>query len=136
MSPIITGEVRVEDYGSCRNNMRESRGSHPVEPKECPMHPVIAINRLVIKPGKIDEFISAQRKFAESLPPCGLVGGRMYRSVDGRGTVLLSVFESQTAAEEVLRSADLKAHVKTLQPLVETSSPALYEVAYTYGDFK
>jgi quinol monooxygenase YgiN len=98
--------------------------------------PVTVINRLAIRPGKMDEFIETQRKFAAGLPPCGLIGGRMYRSVDGRTAVLVSTFQSRSAQEEVGQRADFKEHLKTLQPLVESSSPSLYEEAYTAGDFR
>ena len=43
------------------------------------MKPVTVINRLSIKPGKMEEFIDAQQNFAAALPPCGLVGGRRFR---------------------------------------------------------
>jgi len=100
------------------------------------MKPVTVINRLVIKPGKIDEFIEAQQKFAATLPPCGLLGGRMYRGVDGQSAVLVSLFQSKDAQEEIQRRADFKEHLRKLQPLVESSTPLLYEEAYTYGDFE
>ena len=47
------------------------------------MNPVTQINFFSIKPGKIDEFIEAQRSYIASidLPP-GLIGGRMYKSTD------------------------------------------------------
>jgi quinol monooxygenase YgiN len=100
------------------------------------MNPVIVINRLVIKPGKLEEFIDAQQKFAATLPACGLVGGRMYRSVDGQSCVLVSKFESTSAQEAILQRADFKEHLRRLQPLVESSSPVLYAEAYTTGDFR
>jgi hypothetical protein len=48
------------------------------EPKEGFMKPVTQINFFSIKPGKIDEFIEAERSYAAStnLPP-GLTGSRM-----------------------------------------------------------
>jgi len=100
------------------------------------MKTVTVINRLSIKPGKMDEFIDAQQKFAAALPPCGLVGGRMYRSLDGQSAVLVSTFESKDAQEQILQRPDFKEHLKRLQPLVESSNPALFEEAYTTGAFK
>jgi quinol monooxygenase YgiN len=99
------------------------------------MKPVIVVNRMMIKPGKIDEYIDAQQKFVGTLPPCGLIGGRMYRSIDEQSAVLVSVFESKSAADAVFQRADFQAHLRRLQPLVESSSPVLYEEAYTYGSF-
>ncbi len=60
----------------------------------------------------------------------------MYRDMDGRSAVLVSVFQSKSAQEEVFDSAALKENIRKLQPLVESSSPIVYEEAYTYGDFK
>jgi hypothetical protein len=90
----------------------------------------------MIKPGKIDEFIEMQQKFVASLPPCGLIGGRMYRSIDEQSAVLVSVFESKGAVEEIFQRADFKENLRRLQPLVESSSPMVYEEAYTYGTFR
>jgi quinol monooxygenase YgiN len=100
------------------------------------MKPVVVINRLMVKPGKMDEFIEAQRRYAAALPPSGLIGGRMYRSIDGQCATLVSVFESTRAVEEVREREDFKAHIQRLQPLLESSSPILYEEAYTTGDFR
>jgi heme-degrading monooxygenase HmoA len=58
------------------------------------MKPVTQINFLSIKPGKIDEFIEAQRSYAASakLPP-GVICSRMYRSLDGKSVVRVSQYE-------------------------------------------
>ena len=102
------------------------------------MKPVTVINRLAIKPGKMDEFIDAQRNFATTLmkKPNGLIGGRMYRSIDGKSAVLVSQFESESAQEELRQSHAFKEHLNVLQSMVESASPSLYEEAYTTGDFK
>jgi quinol monooxygenase YgiN len=100
------------------------------------MKSVTVINRFSIKSGKMDEFIDAQQKFVAALPPCGLVGGRMYRSLDGQSAVLVSTFQSKDAQEQVLQRPDFKEHLRKLQPLVESSSPVLCEEAYTTGVFK
>ena len=102
------------------------------------MKPVTVINRLAIKPGKMDEFINAQRNFSTTLmkKPAGLIGGRMYRSIDDKSAVLVSQFESQSAQEEIRQSQAFKEHLSHLQSLVESASPGLYEEAYTTGGFK
>lgn len=101
------------------------------------MKPVTVINRFTIKPGKMDEFIAAQRNFATALAqaPNGLVGGRMYRGGDGHSAVLVSQFESESAQEAIRQSDTFKQHLSRLQPLVESASPSLYEEAYTTGNF-
>lgn len=99
------------------------------------MKPVTVINHLAIKPGNMDQFIDSQHRFATALPPCGLIGGRMYRSVDGQSAVLVSTFESKDAQEKLLRRAEFKEHIQHLQTFVESSSPVFYEEAYTTGAF-
>lgn len=101
------------------------------------MNPVTVINFLSVKPGKMDEFIELQRSFiAGSTRPNGFLGGRMYRSIDCKSAVLVSQFESRGVQEAILQSDAFKQHVNTLRPLIESSSPSLYEEAYTTGDFK
>ena len=101
------------------------------------MKPVTVINRLAIKPGTIDEFIEAQLNYASSLmeKPTGLIGSRLYRGVDGRTVVLVSQFESIKAQEDIFQSPEFKANLSKLQAFVESSSPAIYEEAYTNGVF-
>ena len=99
------------------------------------MTPVTIINRLSIRPGKMDEFIAAQRRFSAELPACGLVGGRMYRSLNGQSAVLVSTFESKQAQEVIVKSDAFKAHVQGLQAFVESSNPVFFEEAYTTGLF-
>jgi quinol monooxygenase YgiN len=102
-----------------------------------PVKPVTIINHFVIKPGKMEEFIAAQRNFATTLTlkPSGLIGGRMYRSPDGKSAVLVSQFESESAQADILQSPVFKQHIGNLQSLVESTSPAKYEEAYTTGNF-
>jgi len=102
------------------------------------MKPVTVINRLVVKPGKMEEFIDAQRNFGAGLTTesCGLIGGRMYRSSDGKSAVLVSQFESESALEELRQSHGFKQHLNLLQSMLESSTPSVYEEAYTTGDFK
>lgn len=102
------------------------------------MKPVTVINPFSIKSGKMEAFIDAQRNFATRLTktPCGLIGGRMYKGIDGKSAVLVSQFESQKAQEDIRQSEDFKQHISQLQDMIESVSPALYEVAYTTGDFK
>lgn len=99
------------------------------------MKPVTVINRLVIKPGKMEEFIAAQRQFAAALPSCGLIGGRMYRGRDDLSAVLVSVFESTAAYEAITQRPEFTDHVRRLAPLVDSASPALFDEAYTTGTF-
>jgi heme-degrading monooxygenase HmoA len=67
--------------------------------------------------------------------PMGLIGSRLYRGVDGRTVVLVSQFESIKSQEEIFQSPGFKAKLSKLQAFVESSSPAIYEEAYTNGCF-
>jgi len=102
------------------------------------MKPVIIINRFSIKPGKMDEFIDAQQQFAAATvkTPNGVIGGRMYRGLDNTSAVLVSVFASASAQDEIRQSDAFKAHLSRLQPLIESSTPSVYEEAYTTGEFR
>ncbi len=102
------------------------------------MKPITVINRLVIKPGKIDEFIEVQQNYAASVmnSATGLIGSRMYRSAEGSTVVLVSQFESMEAQEKIRQTDAFKQNLSRLQSLVESSSPGLYEEAYTTGTFK
>jgi quinol monooxygenase YgiN len=101
------------------------------------MSPVTIINTFSIKSDKIDEFVSAQQSFAAQVrkQPCGLLGGRLYRSVDGTAAVLISQFESQQAFEEIRQREDFKQHLQRLAAMVNSANPARFEEAYTTGNF-
>ena len=102
------------------------------------MTKVTTINMLLVKPDQLDAFITRQRQFASAMADrqSGLIGGRMYRSLEGSQTVLISQFESLEAQGVIMRSAEFAEHLATLQEMVESSSPNLYGEAYTYGGFK
>lgn len=97
---------------------------------------VATIGTFGIKSGRMDEFISLQREFVMSRCLAGLVGGRMYRNREGTKAVLVSQFESVEAQEAIMGSAELRSHIEKLREMVDSSSPDIYEEAYTYGEFK
>ena len=101
------------------------------------MKPITVINFFTVKAGKLEEFIQIQNTFAKELCKSfsGLQGGRMYRGLDGKSAVLVSIFESQEAQEEVRKLQIFRDHVGKLQSVLEDAQPALYEVAYTTGNF-
>jgi quinol monooxygenase YgiN len=101
------------------------------------MTPVTQINFLSIKPEKVDEFFETDQKYIASASlPKGLIGSRLYRSADGKSVVRMSQYESVEAHNEHHHREDLRQQIGKLRPLVESSSPALYEEVYTTGDFK
>jgi heme-degrading monooxygenase HmoA len=101
------------------------------------MKPITQINVISIKPGKTDEFFEAQRSYIASIaPPSGLIGIRMYKSMDGNFAVLVTQFESAKALEDARQRAVLREHIAKVQPLVESSTQTLYEELYAVGDIR
>lgn len=100
------------------------------------MAKVTAIGTFGIKSGRMEEFIALQREFAMSRCLTGLLGGRMYRNREGTKAVLVSQFESVEAQETIMGGAELRAQIGKLREMVESSSPDIYEEAYTYGAFE
>ena len=96
------------------------------------------INTLVVKPGRMDEFIALQRDFATAMSgrEKGPLGGRMYRNHDGSKAMLISQFRSSEDQAATTKSAEFQAHLAKLREMVDASSPEFYEEAYTYGTFK
>ena len=101
------------------------------------MAPVTQILFLSIKPGKIDEFLEADRNFiASATLPKGLVGSRLYRSPDGKSAVRVVQYKSIEAHQEYQRDPALQQQVALLRDVVESATASLYEEARTTGDFK
>lgn len=101
------------------------------------MKPVTQINFISLKPGKIGEFMETQQSYrASAKPPNGLIGSRIYRSMDGKSAVIVSQFESMEDHDKIHQIAALKQHIDKLRPLVESSSVGLYEEAQTTGELK
>jgi quinol monooxygenase YgiN len=101
------------------------------------MKPVTQINFLSIKPEKIDEFFEVDRSFIGSANrPKGLIGSRLYRSLDGRSAVRVSQYESVEAHKALHQSEALRQQIERLLPFLESSNPGLYEEVHTTGDFK
>lgn len=101
------------------------------------MSHVSVINVFTVKSGKLDEFIDVQQRFASELSKNfdGLVGGRMFKGLDGKTAVLVSVFASMEQQEAVRKLPAFQAHVEYLRTLIEEAKPALFETAYTVGKF-
>jgi quinol monooxygenase YgiN len=101
------------------------------------MTPVTQILFLSIKPGKIDEFLKADRRFiASTTLPKGLVGSRLYRSADGKSAVRVVQYESIEAHREYQQDPALQQQVALLRDFVESATASLYEEVRTTGDFK
>jgi quinol monooxygenase YgiN len=144
--PLCAVAIRAASRPSAVAHVLTNRDHSPHEPwlVSCTtplygavMEPVTIINQLVIKPGRMDELVQAQRRFAGIVlaTPHGLIGSRMYRGIDGTTAILVSQFVSRAAQEALRQHPDFKRHLSTLQPLIESSNPGLFEEAYTSGAF-
>ena len=101
------------------------------------MTPFTQILFLSIKPGKMDEFLEADRNFlASATLPKGLVGSRLYRSPDGKSAVRVVQYESIEAHREYQQEEALQKQVALLRNFVESATASLYEEVRTAGDFK
>lgn len=101
------------------------------------MTPVTQILFLSVAPGKMDEFLEADRNFiASTTLPKGIVGSRLYRSSDGRSAVRVVQYESAEAQKEYEQDQALRQQVSLLRNFVESATTNLYEEVRTTGDFK
>jgi quinol monooxygenase YgiN len=101
------------------------------------MKPVTQINFISIKPEKVDEFFELDRNYIASISlPKGLIGSRLYRSLDGRSVVRVTQYESAEAQKEIHQNEALRQQIDKLRVLVDSSSSSLCEETYTTGEFK
>ena len=101
------------------------------------MKPITQILVASIKPGKIEDFLEADRQFiASTTLPKGLVGSRLYRSQDGKSVVRVVQYESAAAQKEYEQDEALQKQVALLRNFVESAAGNVYEEVRTTGDFK
>ena len=99
--------------------------------------PVTQINFISIKPDKINDFFEADRTFiASATLPKGLIGSRLYRSLDGKSAVRVTQYESDEAHKEYHQSEALQQQIALLRTFVESSAVGLYEEVHSTGNFK
>jgi len=96
---------------------------------------VAVINVFTPRSGKLDEFVRVQQAalpgFRGRIP--GLRGSRLYRSLDGRNAVLISVFERAEDFQRFRQSDLFTAQRDRIAPLLERADPGLYELVYEAG---
>ena len=101
------------------------------------MKPITQINFLSIKPDKVDEFFELDSSYVSSgRTPKGLIGSRLYKSLDGKSVVRVTQYESVEAHKEYHQSDALRQQINQLRPFVESTNPGLYQEVHTIGDFK
>jgi heme-degrading monooxygenase HmoA len=97
---------------------------------------VMLINLFTTKPGMEDQFVEAQTaeyvRLKGKVP--GFIGNRLGRAVDGNQIVNVAVFDS-VDSYNAWRASDLfTEHLEIIRPLVENSSPGIYQLLYSNGD--
>jgi heme-degrading monooxygenase HmoA len=103
--------------------------------------PVVIINILTPRAGKIDEVIAhqiaAQKRFIGTVP--GARSSRLLRSADQRNVVMITVFDSIARHQDWTQSAEFASHAEGLKKLVENVEVGYYrtvsEVNSSAGDF-
>ncbi|HMG49567.1 MAG TPA: hypothetical protein VK597_03165 [Inquilinus sp.] len=96
--------------------------------------PAVGISIITPKPGRFDEFMALQLAQLSRLR--GQVQGRgtrLFRSLDNRSAVLITVFETDADAARFRGDPRLTDHLARVQPLIESAVPGAFETAYEVG---
>jgi hypothetical protein len=98
--------------------------------------PFVTINVITPKSGAFEAFM--ERQLAQHHRTRGkvegLLGGRLFRSLDRRSIVLVAAFETQEHARRFREDKGLVEHIVGMQPLIESAVAGAYETAYEVGD--
>jgi heme-degrading monooxygenase HmoA len=93
--------------------------------------PLFHINVFTPKPGRLDDFIMAQREGVARLGEIrGLSESRFYRAEDGSRAILIAGFDSVEAHRAFLNSAAFQAERARLLPLIESTEPGFYRLIH------
>lgn len=97
--------------------------------------PNVNISVITPKPGKFEEFMSLQLAQLESVrgKVRGLLGTRMFRSLDNSAIVLVATFETAEDADRWRADDRFTVHLARARPLIERASPGAFETAYEVG---
>jgi heme-degrading monooxygenase HmoA len=97
--------------------------------------PAVGISIITPKPGRFEEFMTLQLAQLSRLrgQVQGLRGTRLFRSLDNRSAVLVSVFETDADAARFRGDPRLTDHLARVQPLIESAVPGAFETAYEVG---
>jgi heme-degrading monooxygenase HmoA len=93
--------------------------------------PLVHINILTPKPGRLDDFISSQLEGRPSLAQIrGLSTSRLYRAEDGSRAIVVAGFDCVEAYEEFQKNPAFQAERARLKPLLEGVQAAFYRLIY------
>jgi heme-degrading monooxygenase HmoA len=110
----------------------EEELSRPAEPSR---RPVVNISVITPKPEHFEAFmalqLAQQRRTRGQVQ--GLLGGRLFRSLDNRSVVLVAIFETLEDSQAWRQDERLLSHLARVQPLAERAASGTYETAYEVG---
>lgn len=97
--------------------------------------PFVSISVITPKPGKFEQFLELQLAQLHRVrgQVAGLMGGRLFRSLDERNLILVTMFETAQAAQRFREDARFTDHIARVQPLIEDAVPGAYKIAYEVG---
>ena len=94
------------------------------------------INTFTPKPGRIDDFLAAQREGVARLGNIvGLNSSHVYRAEDGSRAIVVAGFDSVEAFQAFQSGAAFQAERARLQPLLEGAQPAFYRLVHERGRY-
>lgn len=102
------------------------------------MKPVIVINVVTPKKGKMDELIElqkkGQRKFAHI--PDGWIGGRLHVSQDRKRMVVMIVFETVAQHQAWMQNPEFQKFREDVLAIVEKIEPGYFEAVGEEGQLQ
>jgi quinol monooxygenase YgiN len=92
------------------------------------------INVFTPKPGLMDEFMAVQLRGLPTLADlAGSRGSWLFRACDDRDAVLVALFDNEASHRRFMRTPEFQQHRERLLPLLQSTGPAYYTLAYVAG---
>lgn len=92
------------------------------------------INVFTPKPGLMDEFMAVQLRGLPGLADvAGSRGSWLFRACDDRDAVLVALFDDEAAHRRFMQTPQFQQHRERLLPLLQSTGPAYYTLAYVAG---
>jgi quinol monooxygenase YgiN len=97
--------------------------------------PVVNVSVITPKPEHFEEFMALQLAQLQRTrgQVQGVIGSRLFKSLDNRSVVLIAIFESAEASQRFREDERLRAHLARVQPLIERAASGPYEMVYELG---
>ena len=89
------------------------------------------INVFTPKAGLMDEFMAVQLRGLPGLGPVsGSRGSWLFRAADDRDAILIALFDDEASHRRFMQSPAFQPHRERLLPLLQSTGPAYYTLAY------